>query len=313
MITTLKRIIRSGFVGFWRNAFVNLTSVLVMTVALFMSATTIFSEHSLETALAELESKVDINVYFVTTADNDKILELKTSLEALPEVREVAYTSREDALIQFRERHKDDEVTIQALEELNENPLGASLSIRAKETSRYESIAKFLEDRRALESAEAPLIDRINFYQNKIAISKLTDIIEEERSNNTLKTTVLLLVAAFVAFNTIRLVIHGSREEISVMRLVGASNFFISAPFVISGIMQGLVASLLVLTLLYPAIMYNESLFYPFPFFADAGISAMLFDFYVSDFSIIFAKVVGGGVLIGGVSSLIAIRRYLRV
>ncbi len=313
MITSLKRVIRAGFVGFWRNAFVNLTSVLVMTIALFMGATTIFSEHSLENALTDLEQKVDINVYMVTTGEEKSVLDLKAALESLPDVREVVYTSREDALTEFRERHKNDEVTIQALEELDDNPFGASLSIRAKQTSQYESIASFLEDRRNTESPDAPLIDRINYNQNKDAISRLTEIINRERDNNALKTTVLLLVAMFVALNTIRLVIHGSREEISVMRLVGASDFFISAPFVISGIMQGLVSGVIVLLLLYPAITYNESMFYPFPFFSGDGIEKMLFDFYTNEFGSIFAKIVGGGIVIGALSSLVAVRRYLRV
>ena len=313
MITSFKRIVRAGFVGFWRNAFVNLTSVLVMTVALFLSATTIFSEYSLENALTNLEQKVDINVYMVTTANETAVQDLKSSLESLPDVKEVIYTSREDALAEFRERHKNDELTIQALEELGDNPLGASLSIRAKETSQYESIAQFLEQRREAEAPDAPLIDRTNFNQNKLAIARLTDIIEQEKSNNAMKTTVLLLVAAFVAYNIIRLVIHGAKEEISVMRLVGASNIYISAPFVISGIMQGIVSSILVLLLLYPAIMYNESMFYPFPFFEDPSIEKMLFEFYVNDFGIIFLKITLSGVVIGGVSSWLAVRRYLRV
>lgn len=128
-----------------------------------------------------------------------------------------------------------------------------------------------------------------------------------------MKNIALFLVSIFVAFNTIRLVIHGSREEISVMRLVGASDTFISAPFVISGIMQGLVASILVLMLLYPAIIYNESMFYPFPFFGDPSVKQMLFNYYITDFSSIFIKIVGAGIVIGAISSLFAIRRYLRV
>jgi cell division transport system permease protein len=313
MITSFKRIVRAGFVGFWRNAFVNLTSVLVMTVALFMSATTLFSEYSLESALTELEQKVDINVYMVTTAEEDAVLALKSSLEGLPDVREVMYTSRENALLEFRERHKEDELTIRALEALEENPLSASLSIRAKETSQYESIAKFLEQHREAESPDAPLIDRINYYQNKVSIDRLVGMIAQERKNNDMKNIALFLVSIFVAFNTIRLVIHGSREEISVMRLVGASDTFISAPFIISGIMQGIVASVLVLILLYPAIIYNESMFYPFPFFGDPSVEKMLFNYYITDFSTIFIKIVGAGVVIGAVSSLFAIRRYLRV
>lgn len=300
-------------VGFWRNAFVSFASVLVMTVALFMVATTMLNNYSLEAALGELQEKVDINIYFVTDAPEADMQALQASLEGLPEVAEVVYTSREDALAQFRARHEDDELTIQALEELGDNPLGASLSVRARETSQYEGIANFLSEQQSAGTPQGAIIDRVNYFQNRSAIERLTDIINDTRDNNTLKTVLLILVAIFVAFNTIRLAIHNSREEISVMRLVGASNFYISTPFVIAGIFQGLIAGVLVLLALYPALIFYEGAFYPFPFFDEAGYTGLLFGYYVSNFGYIFSVLVGSGIAIGAVSSFLAVRRYLRV
>lgn len=313
MWTAIKRIIRAGVIGFWRNAFVSFASVLVMTVALFMVATTMFNNYSLEAALAELQGKVDINMYFVTTAPEEDIMALKKSLEALPEVAEVTYTSREEALEQFRARHEDDELTIQALDELGDNPLGASLSVRARETSQYEGIATFLAAKQQSATPDTAIIDRINYFQNKSAIARLTTIINDTRGNNTLKTVLLVLVAIFVAFNTIRLAIHNSREEIGVMRLVGASNMYISTPFVIAGILQGLVAGILALLIIYPALIFYEGAFYPFPFFEEAGYQGLLFGYYVSNFAYIFSVIVGSGIAIGAISSFFAVRRYLRI
>jgi len=313
MWTGFKRIVQSGFIGFWRDIFVTLTSVLVMAVALFVIATTLFSEHALDTALAELQQKVDITVYFVTTAPEEDILQLKTSLEGLTDVREVAYVSREEALVAFQERHSDDELTLKALEELGENPLGASLSIRAKEASQYEGIATFLAELPGGDGVEASIIDKVNFSENKIAIDRLNTIIDQEQSVNRIKTIALVVLAVFVAFNTMRLVMYNSREEISVMRLVGAGNTFISAPFVVSGIMQGLAAGVLVLLLLYPALLYNEALFYPFPFFGETQVETFLFNYYITDFGKIFLIIIGSAIAIGAFSSFIAVRRYLKV
>lgn len=313
MWTAFKRIVHSGAIGFWRNAFVSFASVLVMTVALFMVATTIFNNYSLEAALAELQEKVDINIYFATTASEEDIFALRDSLEGLPEVAEVTYTSREQALEEFRARHEDDELTIQALEELGDNPLGASLSVRAQETSQYEGIATFLTAQQEAASPENAIIDRVNYFQNRSAINRLTEIIDDTRSNNTLKTALLIIVAIFVSFNTIRLAIHNSREEIGVMRLVGASNLYISAPFVITGILQGLAAGLLVLLLLYPALVFYEGAFYPFPFFDEAGYDGLLLGYFMSNFAYIFLVLVGSGIAIGAISSFLAVRRYLRV
>lgn len=313
MWTAFKRIVQGGMVGFCRNAFVSFASILVMIVALFMVATTVFNNYSLEVALKELQEKVDINIYFLTTAPEEDILALQEILKALPEVAEVTYTSRSQALEEFRARHENDELTIQALEELGENPLGALLSVRAKETSQYEGISTYLNAGRENPLSGVSIIDRINYNQNKEAINGLTGIINDTRNANTTKAIILIVIALFVSFNTIRLAIHNSREEIGVMRLVGASNFYISSPFIVSGILQGVVAGVLVLLLLYPALIFYENSFYPFPFFEKAGYNKLLFNYFVSNFARVFLIMIGSGILIGAISSFLAVRRYLRV
>ena len=306
MITSIKRIIRAGFVGFWRSAFVSLSAIFVITVTLTVVGGTMLVGQLLDVSLAEIQSKVDINVYMRTNAPEEGVQELKRSLESLSDVREVTYTSREDALREFRERHKNDELTIQALEELGDNPLGATLSIRAKQTSQYESIAAFLEEKRMAESPDAPLIDRINFNQNKEAIDKLTGIIGAIERTSYIAMLVLIGASVLIAFNTIRLAIYTSREEISVMRLVGASNMFIRGPFVLQGVMYGLVSGVLTLLILYPVTLWlgpgTESFF-----------SFNIFTYFVSNFGYLFSVIVGSGIILGVVSSTLAIARYLRV
>lgn len=313
MLIALKRILRSGFVGFWRNAFVSFTSVIVMVVALFVIASTLFNAYSLESALKDFQNRVDINLYFVTDASQEDIDTLRSEIAALPEVAEVVLTTREQALDEFRQRHQNDELILQGLEQLGENPLGASLSIKAKETQQYEGIAAFLAEKQAQETVNTPLIDRVNYQKNKDAIDRLTALIENERRQNEIISLVLVIIAAFVMFNTVKLAIYNSREEIAVMRLVGASNYYITMPFVIIGIMQGLIAGVLVLLLLYPALIWDETLFYPFPFFNDANIQEFLFGYFVSDFAYIFLVIVGSGVLISGISSFLAVRKYLHI
>src|SRR3989344_8544863 len=148
--TKLKRIIRTGLFNFWRNGTVSLASVLVMMVTLMVIGLIFFSGAILETSLNELRNKVDINVTFVTTAQEEDILNIKNSLESLPEVSLVTYPSRDDTLIAFKERHANDNAILAALEELSENPLGATLNIKAKNPSQYESGATFLQGNNSL-------------------------------------------------------------------------------------------------------------------------------------------------------------------
>ena len=313
MLTALKRIFRSGFVSFWRNAFVSFTSVIVMVVALFVIAMTLFSSHSLESALNDFQDRVDINLYFVTEATDEEIEALKEEIETLPEVAEVTLTTSEEALEQFRERHRNDELILQGLDQLGENPLGASLAIRAIETQQYEGIAAFIAEKQQQETVNTALIDRVNYQKNKDAIDRLSELITTERRQNEVMSLILILVAAFVMFNTVKLAIYNSREEIAVMRLVGASNYYITMPFVIVGVMQGLIAGIIVLLLLYPALIWDETLFYPFPFFSSESVQEFLLNYFINEFYTIFAIVVGGGVLISAASSFLAVRKYLRV
>jgi hypothetical protein len=172
MITGVRRVVKSGFVGFWRSAYVSLASVFVLTVALFVIGSTMFIDKLLSTSLESLQSKVDINVYFVPDAPQPEIDRITAAVKALPDVAAVKFTSREDALAQYRERNKNDEVAIQALEELNDNPLGANLAIQANETSQYEKIATFLQEQKDQEQPNTPVIDEINYARNKDSINK---------------------------------------------------------------------------------------------------------------------------------------------
>lgn len=306
MWTATRRVIRSGFVGFWRNAFVSIAAIFVMTVALFVVGSTMMIDKLLSVSLENIQDKVDINVYFVVDAEQDAIEALASSLKALPDVEEVTLTSREEALALFSERHKNDETIMQGLEELGDNPLGASLSIRAKETSQYEGISQFLNDKQAGEDPQKPLIDQVNFVKNKEAIDKLTNIIDAVERSTFIAMIVLVAASILITFNTIRLAIYTTREEISVMRLVGASNTFIRGPFMLQGIMYGVAAGVLALLILYPIVLWlgpETETFFQFN----------LFTYFVSDFMRIFAILVGLGIALGMVSSMLAVARYLNV
>lgn len=306
MFTSIRRILRSGFVGFWRNGYVSLAAIFVMVITLTVVSAILLSSELLKVSLTQIKEKVDINVYMVTTAEEPAIFALKTSLESLPDVAEVTYTSRDEALTLFRDRHKSDELTIQALEELGENPLGASLAIRARETSQYESIAAFLDTQRTLEKPESPLIDRINFNQNKNAIDKLTSIIDGAERSSFIAMVVLIVSSILISFNTIRLAIYTTREEISVMRLVGASNMFIRGPFILQGLMYGLVAGVCALLITYPAALYLGPI-------TESFFGLNIFNHFVANFPYLFGVLVGSGIGIGVISSVLAIARYLRV
>lgn len=308
MWLSIKRIIRSGFFSFWRNGFVSLSSVLVMVVTLFVIGSTIFLGAILRTTLNEIKNKVDINVYFVDTASEEDILVVKKNLEQLAEVQPpVQYISREQALQNFKDRHQNDQFTLQALDELGTNPLGAVLNIKAKDPSQYESIAQFLQSKSALSSGGSNIIDKVNYYQNKDAIDRLTHIINSANRLGFALTIFLIVISVLITFNTIRLAIYMSREEISVMRLVGASIGYIRGPFFVAGAIYGFVSALATLILFYPITLWLGKTT------EDFFVGLNVFNYYSANFGQIFLIIVGSGIVIGSISSFLAVRKYLKV
>ncbi len=306
MLTGIRRIVRAGFVGFWRNAYVSLASIFVITVALFVIGSTMFIDQLLTTSLRTLQEKVDINVYFVPSASQDEIDSIRSAVTALPDVANVTYTSREEALEKYRQRNQNDEIAMQALAELDDNPLGANLAVSAKETSQYENIARFLEEKRELASQKSPIIDEINYARNKESIDTLTKIIGAVEQASLVTMLVLIVAAIMITFNTIRLAIYTAREEISIMRLVGASNMFIRGPFMLQGIMYGVVSGVLSLLIFYPIMVWLGPL-------TESFFEFNLFTYFVTNFSYIFGVLIGIGVVLGLISSILAVARYLRV
>lgn len=303
--TDLKRIARSGLKNFIRNGTVAWASVLVITITLSVLTGLIFFQAVLNYSLTQIQDKVDVTVYFTTEASEDKVFEIKTSLESLPEVSQVTYESADEALAKFKERHSNDYLTLQALEELSDNPLGASLNIKAGQTSQYESIIKFFEDDSALGKQNENLIEKINYNQNKVIIDRLTSIIDGARTLGFLITLILAFVSVLITYNTVRLAIFISREEISIMKLVGASPRYIRGPFVIEGIICGVIASLVTLILFYPVSLWLGNKMTTF-------LGLNLFDYYLSHLGEILLIIIFSGVFLGAISSFFAIRKYLK-
>lgn len=294
-----------GFVNFWRNGSVSFAAVIIMTLVLSVMGYLLLSKALLESTLNQIKDKVDINVYFTTNAPEEEILTLKTRIEKIPEVITVAYSSSEQELATFKERHKNDELTLQALDEIGENPLGAALNIKARDPSQYEGIAQFLESQK--DQSNASIIDKINYNRNKDAINTLSKIITTSKKLALATAGIFVAVAVLIIFNTIRLTIYMAREEISVMRLVGASSRYIKGPFVIEAVMYGIIGAIITIILLIPTTYWAG------PYTEALGTGINVFNYFLRNIIPIGLILVASGFVIGGLSSYLAIKKYLKI
>lgn len=257
-----------------------------------------------EAALTSIREKIDVSIFFNVDVSEDNILNLKGQIEnELVEVREITYISKDEALAQFRERHKSDEAIQQALEELGDNPLSASLNIKTKETDQLPVVAAYLRN-----IVPEEMVDEISYNEdNKAVIDRLTAIIGVSEFAGLILALFLSIVAVLVAFNTILLGIYSNRDEIAIMRLVGAPNLFIRGPFIGLGVIYGVLTATLVTVLTIP-IVYLIS---PYAALFVPGFD--LVAWFFGGFIWIYLVQVGIGIAIGVISSMIAINRYLDI
>jgi cell division transport system permease protein len=302
MFTSLKRIFRAGWINFSRDGGLIAATlfILVMTISVITSLF-LFGEIS-HFLVSSIQEKVDISIYFREEILEEDILKVKEEVAEIPEVKEVEYVSKEDAFEVFTEKHKDNPVLMESLAEVGENPFLASLDIKAFEANQYQIITNFLET-----SDFNNLIAKIDYYQRKPVIERISFLSSNLNKAGIIFSVVLAIFTILIAFNTIRLAIYNSREEIKIQRLVGASNWFIRAPFLVQGAISGFFAVLICISL-FALITWglNSKMEILFP-----GLS--LFGFFTGNFWLILLLQLFSGVGLGVVSSLIATRRHLEV
>ena len=302
MLTTLFRIIKNGFLGFWRNGWLSMATLSIIILALLVFEGIIIFNILTKTALTSLQDKIDISIYFKTNTPEDEILKTKKSLETLAEVKNIEYIPRDKALEIFKERHKNDSAISQSLEELQDNPLLASLNIKAYNPKEYAIIAGHLD-----EASFKGWFEKVTYAQNAVVIERLGRIIDTAQKGGLILIIFIALIAVLVTFNTIRLAIYSNREEIGIMRLVGASNSFIRGPYVVEGIIYGMIAGIVSIVIAGPVIYFAS------PYIKIFIPEINIWSYFGSHFFALLGYQLLFGIGLGIISSSIAISKYLKI
>jgi cell division transport system permease protein len=302
MVNTLKRITKTGWQSLTRDGGLIFANIFILALAISVITSLFLFKESSSFVLSTLQDKMDVSVYFKADVTEDQILGVKDEIASISEVKEVSYVSRDDALNIFIDRHKNDPVLLESLNEVGVNPFLASLSVKTFEASQYETVASLLDS-----SKYKDLIDKVDYYERKPVIDRIFSLTSSFNMAGVIISLILALVAVLVTFNTVRLAIYSLREEIKIQRLVGASNWFIRGPFLVQGALAGAIAALACLLL-----------FSLLTFLLNSKIAALfpdlnMFSLFLSNFWLIFSLQMISGIGLGVVSSLIAVRKYLKV
>ena len=294
-----------GFVNFWRNSFLSLTTTAIVTLTLLVISSVVIISFLGNVAIGSIQDKIDISVYFKHSATDQEIISIREKLLTLNEVKGVEFVSREEALERFKKEHQNDALVIESLRGAN-NPLPASLEVKAKNPGQYEAITQVLKDP-FYESLIAT--DGINYYQNKAKIDRLANATSFMRKVGLGLSLGFILIALLVVFNSIRVTIYTRREEIEIMKLVGASNWYIRWPFVLEGALYGVFATIICFAVIIPFVYF----FSPQVMKYLGGEGANMISALKGNLIILAVFQFLMGIVIGTGSSLVAIRRHLKI
>ena len=299
----LFRIIKFAFQNFYRNFWLALVTITILVVTLFSITTLITLNVVTDQVVKSIENKIDISVYFKSNIEESDILKVKVELDGLDEVEKATLVSKEEALMIFKKEHENDSTILSSVEELDENPLPNYLIIKAKNSKSYPKILEVLD-----KDEYNKIIERKDFDDHQAIINKITSTKDKVRKLGFMIIGIFSFIAALIVFNTVRIAIYTHRDEIKIMKLVGATNWFIRAPFLFEEIFYALISSLILVSLFYPLLEFVQP---HFNYFLDYDFD--LISYFKNNFFFIFGLEFLAIVIINIISSFVAMKKYLEV
>ncbi|MDD2677891.1 MAG: permease-like cell division protein FtsX [Candidatus Paceibacterota bacterium] len=302
MFNTIKRIYKTAWQGIVRNKWLSFACIAMMVISLLIFSSVLIFFNTANKMITILKDKADISLYFKRDIPSEDILRIRDELIGRPEIAKIEYVSQEAALKNFQEKSQKNPTIQKALEGLGENPLSAHLNIKAKNPSDYQKIIEYANN--------SPFKDKlitVDLSENQKVIEKINLLAQGIKLGSVLLIFVLTALSVIITFNTIRMAIYSLKEEIEIMKLVGASSWFIRGPFIMEGIIQGLIASLAATLVFMPLIFWLD----PKIEYMVSGLGIGLY--FWSHFWYIFLYQTVFSLITAAISSFLAINKYLKV
>ncbi len=303
---TQYRIVRTGLQNFMRNLTLAIAAIAVMvitlTIILFSAITNATFGHTIE----QITDKIDISVYLKDEVTADKREQLIEQFKQLDNVKSVEYISKDQALDDYKKANQDKPDLLAAISQ-TDNPLPASLRIKPKDPNKIEEIRTFIESK----DVKAMQSDPTSYSgERKEAIDAITKATHFFQRAGVVGVVVFALVSILIIFNTIRMAIFNRRDELQIMRLLGASTWFIRGPFVVETVAYGVIAAALSVTICHFLFVVSSSTLGASSFgLLDINFAS---EYFRNNFWAILGLQLLIGVMIGAISSVIATRRYLK-
>lgn len=305
-LITQWRIVKTGLQNFVRNVTLGVAAIAVMVITLTIILFSAITNATFANTIQQITDKIDISVYLKDDVKPERREQLINDFKNLKNVKSIDYISKDEALEDYKKANQANPDLLTAISQ-TDNPLPASLRIKPKDPNKIEEIRSYIEspDIKALQS------DKTSYSgERKDAIDNITKATKFFQTAGFVGVVVFAMVSMLIIFNTIRMAIFNRRDEIQIMRLLGASTWFIRGPFVVETVVYGIIASVASVSLCHFLFVVSSS---------TLGASSFgLLDidyarrYFTDHFWLILATQMLIGILIGAASSMIATRRYLK-
>ncbi len=304
--TTFARIIRAGMLNFVRNAWLAVAAMAIMVVTLTIILFSIIANATFHNTIADITSKINISIYMKDSATTAQTKDFIAGLKGLDNVESVKYLDKTAALKAYMRQNAGDAQLLAAINE-TDNPLPATIQVKPRELNRLDEIRKFIAQPKYAKLQSDPASDN---GDRREAIDKITHATNLMRKAGVIAVAVFALISIMIIFNTIQMAIFNRRDEIQIMRLLGASTGYIRGPFVVEAIIYGILSAIISLLLINGIFITASSSLQATSFgLLDISYSQQFFQQYY--WQLLGLQLVLG-ILIGAVSSVIATRRYLK-
>jgi cell division transport system permease protein len=297
------RMVKFAFQGIFRNFWLSFVTTSVLFLTLLTINAVIILNVLATASVRAIEDRVQVELYFVPGTSEDVVKSVRGYLIGLPQVKDVATVSAEEALVSFRERHANDAEILAALDEVEGNPFGDALRVQAENPEDFPFILE------AVNSPEfSQYIKDKDYADYQTVIDRLSVFTERIRLGGIGLAAFFGLISVLIVFNTIRVAIYTHRDEISVMKLVGAKDWFIRAPFLLEAVIYAFAATM-IMGIALVLVLFS---FEPFVSRFFSGVSVSLSRFYLENGIMLFFAQWAGLSFLGVITTAGAVRKFLR-
>jgi cell division transport system permease protein len=306
-LIAFERVLKNGTVNFGRNIWLALAAIAMMGITLTILLFAIIANATFSHTVSDLTSHIDISVYLKDSVTASQRSHLVSQLYEVGNVKSVTYVSKAQALKTYEAQNADNTDLLAAISETS-NPLPASLDIKPKDPNQLQNIKDFL-DKPAIAALQS---DPTSYSgDRKAAVDKITSATHFFEEAGVVGIAVFVVISMLIIFNTIRMTIFNRRDELVIMRLLGAGPWYIRGPFIVETVLYGAVAaaiSLIVCSGLFA--VASQTLQASSLGLLDISYSGHYFRQHLW---LILSGQIAAGIIIGAASSTIATRRYLKL